>query len=140
MTKKKILVSACLVGQKCRYDGGHCSRDKIFELAKDHELIAICPEEMGGLSTPRDPAEIQNDGRVISNRGKDVTTEYKKGAELAAKVAKDHHVKEAYLKSRSPMCGCGEIYDGSFSGKKKGGDGILARLLKSMNIKIQSVD
>lgn len=140
MTKKKILVSACLVGQKCRYDGGHCSRDPILELSQNFEVIPVCPEEMGGLPTPRESSEIQNDNRVITKSGRDVSEEYNRGAAMAAKIAEENNVQEAYLKSNSPMCGCDIIYDGTFTRTKIGGDGILTRLLKQKKIKVHSVD
>ncbi|GAB4016037.1 MAG: DUF523 domain-containing protein [Bdellovibrio sp.] len=140
MTKKKILVSACLVGQKCRYDGGHCSRDHILDLSQHFDIISVCPEEMGGLPTPRESSEIQKDNRILTKSGKDVSEEYNRGAALAAQIAQENNIEEAYLKSNSPMCGCDIIYDGTFSGTKIGGDGILTRLLKKMKIKVHSVD
>ena len=138
--KQKVLISACLLGVECRYDGQHCKREFLIEKQNDFEFIPVCPEELGGLPTPRPPAEIQSNGRVETQDGVDVSAQYSEGAEKAFEFVKNHDVKLAYLKSRSPMCGCGEIYDGSFSGKKKDGDGILARLLKSKGIKIIPVD
>jgi len=138
--KQKVLISACLLGVECRYDGQHCKREFLIDKQNEFEFIPVCPEELGGLPTPRPPAEIQNNGKVETKAGVDVTSQYNDGAQKAFEAVKNDDVKLAYLKSRSPMCGCGEIYDGSFTGNKKGGDGIFARLLKSKGIKIIPVD
>lgn len=108
-------------------------------MVESGEAIAVCPEQMGGLSTPRTPSEIIGD-KVISKTGEDVTDAYVKGAEEALKMASLVGATEAYLKSRSPMCGSGTIYDGTFSGKLTSGDGVFTKLLKKHNIKIFSID
>ena len=133
----KILVSACLLGICCRYKGDGKKNDAILALAKKHTLIPVCPEQLGGLATPRDPSEQQN-GRVISKTGLDVTEQYEKGAEAALLIAQLNDVKLAILKSRSPSCGNGLIYDGSFSGRLVPGDGVCASLLKKNGIKVFS--
>lgn len=130
-----IAVSGCLLGFDCRYKGDNCANEKILSLAKDHTLIYICPEQMGGLATPRDPAEQVN-GKVITNKGKDVTEQYAKGAEIALRLAKLNNVDFAILKSRSPSCGSGIVYDGSFTGTRVPGNGICAALFKENGIPV----
>ena len=131
----KLLVSACLLGINCKYNGNNNKNNKILELLKDHDLIPVCPEVLGGLPTPRVPSEIQND-KVITKDGRDVTNEYEKGAKETLKIAKLYDCKIAILKEKSPSCGCGKIYDGTFSKTLVDGDGMTARLLKENNIKI----
>lgn len=135
----KKIVSACLAGFHCRYDCAHQEREAIKLMVENGEAIAVCPEQMGGLSTPRTPAEIIGN-KVISKTGQDVTDAYAKGAEEALKMAKMVGATEAYLKSRSPMCGQGKIYDGTFTGQLTEGDGIFAKLLKEHKIKVISID
>lgn len=101
--------------------------------------MAVCPEQMGGLSTPRPPSEIQN-GRVMTNQGTDVTAQFIAGAEVALKVALEKGATEAYLKSKSPSCGVGVIYDGSFSGKTVEGNGFFTEALLKAGIKVTAVD
>lgn len=129
------LCSACLLGLNCRYDGKGKPNDKIIELAKKELLIPVCPEQLGGLSTPREPAEIVGD-RVMTISGEDVTINFRKGAEEVLVIAKNLNIKEAILKQKSPSCGCGKIYDGSFSGSLIMGDGVTASLLKNNGIKV----
>ena len=129
------IVSACLAGIKCRYDGTAVPNDFVIKLVKDKSAIPVCPEQLAGLPTPRPPAE-RNGDKIITKDGKDVTEIFKKGAEKALIIAKKAGAKEAILKSKSPSCGCGEIHDGSFSGKLINGDGIFAELLKKNNIKV----
>lgn len=135
----KVIVSACLAGFQCRYDCAHQERDSIRLMVERGEAIAVCPEQMGGLSTPRTPAEIIGD-KVISKTGEDVTEAYLKGAQEAFKMAQLVGATQAYLKSRSPMCGQGKVYDGTFSGTLTDGDGILTKLLKENKIQVISVD
>ena len=116
------IVSACLAGVPCRYDCQAKERAHIKAWVDNGEAIAVCPEEMGGLPTPRPPAEKIGD-KVISVHGVDVTAEYKLGAEKALAIAKQNGVTEAYLKSKSPMCGYKNIYDGTYSGKVIPGNG-----------------
>lgn len=129
------LCSACLLGVKCRYDGKSKPNEKVIELAKKEALIPVCPEQLGGLPTPREPSEIRGD-KVFNKEGVDVTEQFKKGAEEALKIAKLYDIKEAIFKQRSPSCGCGKIYDGTFSGKLVKGDGITTRLLKNNRIRV----
>ena len=131
----KILVSACLLGENCKYSGGNNKCDEIIELGKKHKLIPICPECFGGLPIPRVPSEIK-DGRVYAKTGEDLTNEFNDGAEKALYVAEESGCQLAVLKERSPSCGFGEIYDGSFSGKTIRGNGITAQLLYDHGIVI----
>ena len=131
----RILVSACLLGTACRYDGKSAPKKHITELLDKHDLIPVCPEIFGGLPTPRSPSEIK-DGRVITKMGKDVTEEYRKGAEEALKIAVLYGCKYAILKEKSPSCGSGRIYDGTFSGCLTDGYGITAELLMKNGIKV----
>jgi uncharacterized protein YbbK (DUF523 family) len=131
----KIVVSKCLLGYPCRYDGRSVPCKNVIDLQNDHELIPVCPEELGGLPTPRIPAEIVGD-RVIRQDGMDITAEYDLGAKLALTYAKENGCKLAILKSKSPSCGKGQIYDGTFSKTLKGGDGITVRLFESKGIQV----
>lgn len=135
----KILVSACLLGQNCKYNGGNNYSQKVMDFVEGHQVIAVCPEVMGGLTTPRTPAEIV-DGEVKTKDGKSVDEEFKKGASLALDVALKEKIDCAILQSRSPSCGSKEIYDGSFSKKLIPGSGIFAGLLKSNGISITDVE
>lgn len=130
-----ILISACLLGTACRYDGRSVPNDKALLLMKKHTLIPVCAEILGGLPTPRLPAERQGD-RVIRCDGADVTEQYLRGAEEVLRLARLYGCSVAVLKERSPSCGSGRIYDGSFSKKLRSGDGTTAELLKSAGITI----
>lgn len=131
----KILVSACLLGENCKYSGGNNKNEKVIALSKKHKLIPICPECFGELPTPRPPAEIKGD-KVINKLGEDVTEQFADGAEKALYVAEEAGCQIAILKERSPSCGFGEIYDGSFTGKLIRGNGITAQLLYDHGITI----
>ena len=131
----KILVSACLLGENCKYSGGNNKCDEILELGKKHKLIPICPECFGGLPIPRVPNEIIN-GRVVSKNGEDYTKEYRDGAEKSLYIANENNCGYALLKERSPSCGFGKIYDGSFSGTLTSGNGVTADLLDENSIRI----
>ena len=133
--KEKILVSACLLGVNCKYDGTNNENEKVFEYLKDKEIIPICPEVWGGLTTPRDPAEIKDD-RVYTTKGKDVTENFKRGAIESLNLAKKLGVKKALLKAKSPSCGSNIIYDGTFTHTKTEGNGMTARLFKENGIEI----
>lgn len=137
MKKEKILVSACLLGIECRYDGKSKPNKKVLKLAKKKILIPVCPEILGGLPTPREPAEKRGK-KVITKSGKDVTKQFEKGAREVLKIAKILGIKKAILKQKSPSCGCGKIYDGSFSGRIIEGDGVTTALLKKNKIKVIS--
>ena len=134
---KKILVSACLLGTNCKYNGSNNFNEKVIEYIKDKEAIPICPEVLGGLSIPRNPSEIIGD-KVINNIGIDVTKEYIKGAEEVLKLAKELNIEEALLKEKSPSCGVHKIYDGTFTNAKIDGVGITTKILKENNIKVYS--
>lgn len=136
---KVELCSACLLGVSCRYDGKSKSNDKILELAKSEVLIPVCPEQLGGLPTPRVASE-QRSGRVVSKEGVDVTCEFQRGAGEVLRIAKIFGVKRAILKQRSPSCGSGQIYDGAFAGKIIEGDGVTTSLLKKNGIEVISED
>ena len=137
MTKK--IVSACLAGIHCRYDCAAQERAEIKRMVDQGEAIPVCPEQLGGLPTPRTPAERIGD-KVLTKTGEDVTYEYQLGARISLEKYIEIGAGEAYLKSKSPMCGSGKIYDGSFSGRLTEGDGIFAELLKKHGIKIYSID
>ncbi|PNV63912.1 purine-nucleoside phosphorylase [Clostridium sp. chh4-2] len=131
-----ILVSACLLGVQCRYDGTGALTEGIKKLMEEHTLIPVCPEIMGGLATPRDPAERSGD-KVVTKNGADVTENYQKGAMETLKLAKLYQCSCAVLKERSPSCGCGRIYDGSFSRKLVDGNGMTAELLLKNGIQVK---
>lgn len=131
----KILVSACLLGKNCKYNGGNNLNQGVLEFIEGHEVIGVCPEQLGGLSTPRLPAEIVA-GLVTNKEGVSVDNEFRKGAQEALAVALENKVDLAILQSRSPSCGVKEIYDGSFSGKKIKGQGVFAKLLSARGIKV----
>ena len=139
MEKEKILISACLIGLNCKYDGGNNENSKLVELMKEKDLVPICPEQLGGLKTPRASAERKQE-KVITKEGVDVTKEYQKGAEEVLKLAKKLNIKKAILKSRSPSCGIDEIYDGTFSHTLTKKDGVTAELLKKNGIEVISSD
>ena len=125
----RLLVSACLLGCPCRYDGASKPCPAVLALAERHELVPVCPEQLGGLPTPRPPAERRGE-RVITQNGLDVTVQYQKGAQEALRLARRYGCKAALLKEKSPSCGSGQIYDGSFTGKLIPGDGVAAEELK----------
>lgn len=131
----KILVSACLLGKNCKYNGGNNLNQNVLDFIEGHEVIGVCPEQLGGLSTPRLPAEIV-EGVVTNKEGVSVDAEFRKGAQTALAAALEKKVDLAILQSRSPSCGVKEIYDGSFSGKKIKGQGVFARLLSAHGIKV----
>lgn len=132
---EKILVSACLLGDKCKYNGKDNYLKKIEELKQYYDIVPICPEVMGGLTTPRDPSEIFKD-KVISSKGKNVTKQFNEGANLSVNIAKYLHIKKALLKENSPSCGKNNVYDGSFKGKLVNGEGITTKALKNLEITI----
>ena len=136
-----IIVSACLVGINCKYNGDNNDNDKVKEYLKDKEYIIICPEQLGGLTTPRNPSEIINingERKVFTCDNIDVTKNFINGAKESLKIAKIYNCKKALLKEGSPSCGCNLIYDGTFSGKKIPGQGITTTLFKENNIEVFS--
>ena len=144
--KKKVLISSCLLGKKCRYNGGHSLLEELNGL--DVDWIPVCPEESGGLGTPRPLAEMQGNaegilngkGKVVTNKGKNVTHEFIRGAEKSLQLGLEVGVKTAILKSKSPSCGIGKIYDGSFTKTLKTGNGIFAYLCQENDINCISSD
>lgn len=133
--KEKILISACLLGENCKYSGGNNYHPAVEALREGYELIPVCPERMGGLPTPRVPAERAGD-RVINRDGADVTDAFRLGAEKALETARTLGISKAVFQVRSPSCGCGTIYDGTFSGKLVPGKGVTAQLLEQSGIEI----
>lgn len=128
---ERLLISACLLGVNCKYDGGNNALppETLAALRQRFELVPVCPEQLGGLPTPRVPSE-RRDGRVVSREEADVTEAFRKGAEAALRIARENGCRRALLKTNSPSCGSGTIYDGSFSGRLIPGDGVAAELLK----------
>ena len=135
----KIMVSACLLGENCKYNGGNNLSEKVMNYVKGHEVIPVCPEVLGGLSTPRLSSEIV-DGVVTASDGRSVDMEFRKGAQMGLDLAKENEVDLVILQSRSPSCGVKQIYDGTFSGNKIAGQGIFARLLTENGYKIIDVE
>ena len=144
----KVVISACLLGVRCRYDGGDSRNQTAMRHKKTYQLIPVCPEESGGLPTPRPPTEIVGgdgndvlDGtaKVMTGDGTDVTEAFLKGAHHALEVAQSNGATHVILKSRSPSCGCGDIYDGTFSGTLTSGDGVTTALLKRHGITVTSL-
>ncbi|URZ00133.1 2-thiouracil desulfurase family protein [Clostridium felsineum] len=145
MKEESIIVSACLLGVNCKYSGENNFSDKVKEICKEKKVIPVCPEQLGGMSTPRNPAEIINgtgkevlekNAKVIDNKGRDVTAYFIKGAEETFKIAKLFNCKKAILKAKSPSCGVGEIYNGTFSKTLVKGNGVTAEILKKNGIEI----
>jgi uncharacterized protein YbbK (DUF523 family) len=134
--KYEYIVSSCLAGIKCRYDGSNKKDDYVTSLVKEGKAICVCPEVLGGLSIPREPSEIVND-KVITKSGCDVTDNYYKGSLEVLKIAKKHNIKKAILKDKSPACGMCR-YDGTFSGKLINKPGVTTKLLMDNDIEIIS--
>ena len=131
----KLLISACLLGTPCRYDGRSKPAENISKLMLKHTLIPVCPEMMGGLSTPRLPCEIRGN-KVICQNGEDRTLQYMNGAKKCLEIFKKENCDAVLLKTKSPSCGKGEIYDGSFSRSLREGNGVTARLLLEHGIEV----
>lgn len=132
---ENVLVSACLLGIGCRYDGKHKAHPEVIALGEKYNLIPVCPEIYGGLPTPRTPSERVGD-KVMMRDGTDVTENYERGAREALELCRIYNVRLAILKQRSPSCGKGEIYDGSFSGALADRDGVCAELLMKNGIRV----
>ena len=135
MKDKPILVSACLLGCACRYDGASKPHPAILRLARERAVIPVCPEQLGGLPTPRPPAERQGE-QVVTEQGTDVTVQYQKGAEEALRLARLFGCETAVLKERSPSCGSDGVYDGTFSRTLRSGMGVTAELLVKNGIRV----
>ncbi len=132
---KNILVSACLLGQACRYDGKSKPCARVIALGEEYNLIPICPEVLGGLPTPRTPSEICGE-RVLMKNGRDVTENYNAGAKKALEIARENACTVAVLKEKSPSCGSGLIHNGLFDGGLVDGDGVTVQLFKTAGIRV----
>lgn len=140
-----ILISACLCGIDCKYSGKNNYNEKAYELFKSARAMLVCPEQLGGLTTPRHPAEIKSgtardvlngNAKILNNHDEDVTEQFIKGAEETLKIAKALGCRQAILKSKSPSCGCGRVYNGSFDGTLIKGNGVAAQLLLDNGIEV----
>ena len=130
--REKLLISACLLGENCKYSGGNNYEPLTEALGERFELVPVCPERLGGLTSPREPAE-----RVLSRTGEDWTAAFYLGAERTLEIARREGISQAVLKERSPSCGCGAVYDGTFTGTVVPGDGVAAELLKRHGVHIR---
>ena len=133
-----ILISSCLAGVNCNYRGGSSENSNVVELIAEGKAIMVCPEQLGGLTTPRPPAEIRG-GRVFTKSGEDLTEAFVRGAKETLRIAEKFGCKKAILKSHSPSCGSGQIRNGEFNGALITGDGITAALLKEHGIEVSSL-
>ena len=131
------LCSACLLGINCRFDGNSKTNEKVVELAKKEILIPVCPEQLGGLPTPRESCEKKGK-KIFTKTGKDLTIPFEYGAKEVLKIVKLLDIKEAVLRKNSPSCGCGKVFDGNFNGTLINGDGVLTKLLKKNGVKVIS--
>ena len=135
----KIMVSACLLGQTCKYNGGNNYNETVVGYCRGHEVVPVCPEVMGGLPTPRVPSEIR-DGKVVDKNGISRDESFRKGAETALAAARRERPDLIRLQSRSPSCGVNRIYDGAFSGKLTEGSGVFAKLARGAGFKVIDVE
>ena len=135
----KIAVSACLLGRNCKYNGGNNRSQAGLDFLEGHTIIPVCPEVTGGLPVPRVPVELR-DGRAVNKNGEDVTDFFRRGVEQTMARLAGEHIDLAILQPRSPSCGCREIYDGSFSGKKIPGKGMFAQALADAGIPMHSAE
>ena len=135
----KIMVSACLLGENCKYNGGNNRNEALLEMLAGHEIIPVCPEVAGGLPVPRVPVELVN-GRAVNRDGEDMDEAFRKGAEKALAIAERENPDLIILQSRSPSCGVSEIYDGTFTGKKIPGHGIFAEMAIRAGYKVMDVE
>lgn len=143
---KIYIISACLCGVNCKYSGKNNLNERCMKLFKEGKAILVCPEQLGGLSTPRNPAELDSsakevveyDGKVVDNTGKDVTKQFLDGAYETLRIAKEAGINKAILKEGSPSCGCNFVYDGTFSGNKIEGKGVTAYILEQEGINVVS--
>jgi len=130
-----ILVSACLMGKNCKYNGGNNRNFEVIKFLKDKDIIEICPEILAGLEIPRPCAEIVND-KIMTETGENVTSQYKNAVKAALDIIKNKNIESAILQSRSPTCGVNRIYDGTFNGKLIKGSGLFARALIAKSVKV----
>jgi uncharacterized protein YbbK (DUF523 family) len=133
-----VLVSACLLGVRCNHLGESSPSPAVAALSGEHRLVPICPEVAGGLATPRAAAELQADGRVVTEDGEDVTDLYRRGAQAAVDLALALGARSAVLKARSPSCGCHEVYDGTFTRTCVQGEGVTASALREAGLSLRS--
>ena len=130
-----VVVSSCLAGNNCRYDGKNNLNEEIKKLVEENKAICICPEQLGKMTTPRPASEIKGN-KVVNNIGEDVTYNFNLGAIKALEICKKYNIRKAILKAKSPSCGCGKIYDGTFTKTLIDGDGITTRLFKQNRITV----
>ena len=135
----KVLVSACIMGSNCKYNGKNNVNIRAINFLKDKDVISICPEVLAGMKIPRSCAEIVN-GRVVDENGNDVSSEYDKAVSIALSKIKNENIDLVILQSRSPTCGVNQIYDGSFTGKLISGMGLFAKELKQRGYKVIDVE
>ena len=135
----KVLVSACLLGENCKYNGGNNYSAAVAEFVKDKEIIPVCPELMAGLGCPRTPIEITN-GVVVDRNGNNVDAAIRKAVAQALEMIRDEEIQCAILKSRSPTCGAHQVYDGTFSGTLIDGAGVFAQALKDAGYRVIDVE
>ena len=137
MKRRRLLISACLIGANCKYSGGsnRLPEDVLVSLRERYSLLPVCPETAGGLGVPRTPSERRGE-RVVSRTGADVTAAYRAGAQVACRLCERFQCQSALLKERSPSCGCGSIYDGSFTGTLIAGNGIAAEALLASGVAV----
>ena len=135
----KVIVSACLAGDNCKYNGGNNFNQKMMDFLKAHEMIKVCPEVLGGLPIPRPSAEIVND-QVMNTKGKNITKEFTLGAQKAFEIVQKENPDLIILQSRSPSCGIKQIYDGTFSGRKISGQGLFAELCIKAGYKVLDIE
>ena len=133
-----IVVSACLLGVRCNHEGEAARVNLRTDLERHYRVVAVCPEVLGGLTTPRPPAEIQADGRVVNVEGEDVTAAYRRGAEQAVRIARASGARWALLKTRSPSCGSSQVYDGTFSRSLIAGQGVTCAALRAAGLEVSS--
>lgn len=142
-----IMISACLLGLNTKYNGDHNTNPALIEFCQHTPVIPVCPEQLGGLPTPRPPAEIyhgdgtavlKGEARVLTSKGQDITSRFIKGAKETWKIVKFGHVQAAIFKARSPSCGCHYIYDGTFTHTQKTGDGVTTALLRAHGLPVYS--
>lgn len=137
-SRPALLVSACLLGVACNHVGAANTSDAVVALRESHRVIAVCPESVGGLPTPRPRAERQSDGRVRTEDGSDVTEWYERGARHSVELARAAGASRAVLKARSPSCGCREVYDGTFTRTRVAGEGVTAEALRRAGVEVVS--
>ena len=134
-----ILVSACLLGENCKYNGGNNLNERVVRYVAGHRVIPVCPEMLSGLGAPRKPVELQGE-RVVTADGEDHTDAFRLGVERALAAIAGEQIDLAILQSRSPTCGVKMIYDGTFTRQKIPGQGLLARALRDMGVTLMDAE